>query len=255
MDTTSLVKGVDLSHWNGAVDFPKLAADGVAFAYIKVGQGMAVDPMFETYRKGLTDNGILAMFYPFVVAGDGDAVIKFLCGVVGDKAMPGVLDWELAGVKAEIVEGWADGIKSELGRDPAAYYGLYPPGIVTPRIAELVRVFPEYAADPRLPPWDGKSAPNWLKEWMIWQSSQTARFPNESGNFDYDVLSCDFATFKRWYETGDLPLAPEVVEPPPTARPSRRGAAAAPPPAPADDAATAEQLNAAEEARISGQQN
>jgi lysozyme len=223
MDTSSTTVGTDLSHWNGSVDFPKLAADGVKWAVLKVGEGMNVDPMFETYRKGCADNGILIIYYPFLAPGDTDAVVKFLCGVVGDKVTPGALDWEAAGVKAEIVETWADGIKAETGRDPMGYYGISPPGIVTPRIAQLVRWFPEYAPEPRIPAWDGKSEPDWSKMWMIWQKSATARFPGENGNFDYDVLGCDFAIFENWYNTGTIlvPDQPPAPIPAPSPKPKK----------------------------------
>lgn len=50
--------GIDISHWQGTIDFNKLKESGVEFAYIRVGRGNGVgkdyvlDDKFEEYIKG-----------------------------------------------------------------------------------------------------------------------------------------------------------------------------------------------------------
>lgn len=203
MDYSSQPQGVDVSHWNGSIDWPKLAADGVSFAYIKATQGMGVDPTFDTNRRGAEAAGIIWMPYPFLTADDDDAVVQHFAAIVGH-GVPAVLDWEAQDVGNDVVATWITGLTSETDRIPMAYYGLYPPDDVTPLIANCPRILPEYAPAPRLQPWDGVKAPDWTNEWLIWQRSEKSQFAGETGNFDLDVLAIDLDRFKTWYLTGQF---------------------------------------------------
>lgn len=197
------MSGIDVSHWNGVIDWAQAAADGVQFAYIKATQGTGEDPLFETNARQAQAAGILPLAYPFLTADDDDSCVNKFIAVVGS-LMPAVLDWETAGVRDETVEMWVDG----LGKRPVlAYYGIDPPDDITALIAACPRILPEYAAAPRLPAWDGVSAPDWSKEWLIWQSSDRATFARETGNFDLDQLAIDFERFKAWCATGAFPPA------------------------------------------------
>lgn len=49
------MNGIDLSHWNGVVDFSKV---GVDFAILKSNQGTNIDSCFGEYYKGCIDNNI-----------------------------------------------------------------------------------------------------------------------------------------------------------------------------------------------------
>jgi lysozyme len=195
--------GLDASHWQGKIDWPKAAADGVQFAYIKCTQGMGTDPLFETNAKGAEAAGILWMPYAFLTASDDDATVQHFVSEAG----PGwaVLDWETAGVSDDVVETWIAGLRAEVDRYPLAYYGLYPPDSLTSLIASCPRILPEYAPKPRIPAWDGVATPDWSKEWLIWQSSDRMQFRGETGNFDLDQLAIPFAHFKSWYQTGVFP--------------------------------------------------
>lgn len=197
MDYDSLARGVDVSHWNGTVSWPALAAAGIQFCYIKATQNMGVDPMFDTNRKGAEAAGILWMAYPFLTAEDTDASVEHFKAVVGE-SIPAVLDWEAQGVSNSVVETWIGG----LDRVPLAYYGLFPPDSLTPLIANCPRILPEYAPAPKIPAWDGVSTPDWAKEWLIWQRSEKGTFQGQTGNFDLDVLAVPFDRFKAWYLTG-----------------------------------------------------
>lgn len=196
-DFGTLVRGIDCSHWNGAVDWTQLVDDGVQFAYVKATQGNGVDPQFEANWNGAEGAGLIVMPYPFLTAEDTDATVEHFKSVVGE-TVPAVLDWETQGVSNSVVETWISG----LDRIPLAYYGLYPPDDLTPLIANCPRILPEYAPTPRLPAWDGSSTPDWTKEWLIWQSSDRTTFQGETANFDLDLLAIPLAKFKSWYLTG-----------------------------------------------------
>jgi GH25 family lysozyme M1 (1,4-beta-N-acetylmuramidase) len=65
---------VDVSHWNGTIDWPAVAAAGIALVLIKASEGGGyVDPLFEKNRACAEAAGILVVPYHFVDAGIGGA--------------------------------------------------------------------------------------------------------------------------------------------------------------------------------------
>jgi hypothetical protein len=54
-----VLKGIDLSHWQGNVDFARIKASGVKFVYVKATQSTTfTDPTFATNVKNARDAGI-----------------------------------------------------------------------------------------------------------------------------------------------------------------------------------------------------
>lgn len=199
----NLPLGCDASHYQGAIDFPALVAGGVGFIIIKATQGSGTDPMFDANRKGAADAGLLAFAYPFLTPDDdSDAAAHFLSVADG---MVAALDWEAAGVDGGVVEMWMDACEAKANRAGLAYYGLYPPDTVSERIASWPRWFPEYRDTPRLPPWDGVSAWDWSKEWLIWQFSGSGRAAGVTTQIDLNRLAVPLATLKGWHDTGTFP--------------------------------------------------
>ncbi len=53
---------IDVSHHNGAIDWPAVAAAGIALAFIKATQGAGfVDPTFERNRSAAANAGVLTV--------------------------------------------------------------------------------------------------------------------------------------------------------------------------------------------------
>ena len=64
------MNGIDVSKWNGNIDFKKVKASGVNFAILRAGYGMfdyQKDPKFETYYKQAKSAGLAvgAYFYSY----------------------------------------------------------------------------------------------------------------------------------------------------------------------------------------------
>lgn len=52
VDTDGAVMGIDVSAWQGSIDFRKVKEDGVNFVIIRIGHGRSVDQYFESnYKK------------------------------------------------------------------------------------------------------------------------------------------------------------------------------------------------------------
>lgn len=60
------IKGMDISYWQGTVDFKKVAADGIKFAVLREGYRKTIDGKFLDYVKGCQQNGIYVMAYHFI---------------------------------------------------------------------------------------------------------------------------------------------------------------------------------------------
>lgn len=73
-------KGIDVSKHNGAIDWKKVASEGVKFAIIRAGYGKyeeQKDACFEANITGALENGIAVGAYWFCYALDaGDALLE-----------------------------------------------------------------------------------------------------------------------------------------------------------------------------------
>ena len=56
-------QGVDVSRWQGSVDWGQVAASGVAFAYARVADGLNVDSYFAANYAGIKAAGLIRGAY------------------------------------------------------------------------------------------------------------------------------------------------------------------------------------------------
>lgn len=67
--TNSIYKGIDVSHYQGNIDFDEVKNDGIEAVYIKVGEGDSyVDSKFEKNYKAAIDANLDFGFYYYVTA-------------------------------------------------------------------------------------------------------------------------------------------------------------------------------------------
>lgn len=60
------IKGIDVSYWQGNINFKKVAEDGVKFAILREGYRKTIDNKFLDYVKGCQENKINIMVYHFI---------------------------------------------------------------------------------------------------------------------------------------------------------------------------------------------
>src|SRR5712691_44052 len=113
-----LVRGIDVSHYQGHPDWAQVAAAGYAYALIKCCQGGAIDARFDYNRRGAADHNIPWIPYVFLDSGDTDATVAAFCDAVNLPRFAAALDWETPGLPATLMERWIDGTQSRLGRVP-----------------------------------------------------------------------------------------------------------------------------------------
>jgi GH25 family lysozyme M1 (1,4-beta-N-acetylmuramidase) len=136
--TATVIRGVDLSHWNGNVDFDALYSCGIRFVYLKVSESTNyADSMFSTYWPKALDAGLLVGGYHFMRANASGADqadwylthIKPLLNATGGKVLPAMLDSETRDGMANsaiinCAGQWFSGVKSEM-RKPGMYTSPY----------------------------------------------------------------------------------------------------------------------------------
>jgi|SRR5579863_528115 len=218
---------VDVSHHNGAIDWPAVAGAGIALAFIKATQGVDfVDPAFERNRNAAAAAGVLAVPYHFLDTSDPDRQAEhFLAAADLAAGQLAMLDWETAATGSALV-AIGRAVAARTGRDPIAYYGFAQLQEVSPDLSRWPLMLPEYPRGtapgrylslvqqpPRLPPgrpavWNGGPRP-----YDFHQYTPAGRLPGIATPVDRSIWVGTLAELKAWCASGALPAPSVVVAP------------------------------------------
>ncbi len=198
---TVQTRGIDVSHYQGNIQWPSVAGSNVAFCFIKATEGTAyVDPMFQANWSGSSAAGLYRGAYHFGRPGsDPIAQAQFFYntvsadGTLGPGDLPPVLDLEtLDGQSPADVLQWTlaflaqtdelFGRRTILYTDPGFWQSLQNlPGCQV--LASRPLWLAAYSAAPHIPPpWSS---------WTFWQYSDGSAnggsaVPGVSGEVDQD---------------------------------------------------------------------
>jgi lysozyme len=188
------VPGVDVSYYQGTIDWAAVKRSGRAFAFIRVSDGSTFrDPKFDRNYAGAQQNDLYRGVYQYFRASqDPIAQAELLLdavGALGEKDLPPALDIEtLDGMRGSTVAArakqWADHVEAALGKRPLIYIGAgFADEINNPA---ALAAFPLWVANwkaacPRMP-----SAWNALG-WTFWQTRVGSGVPGIRGSVDLDV--------------------------------------------------------------------
>ena len=129
--------GVDVSHWQGNVNWSKVRSDGVTFAFMKATEGTSyTDPSLKANWAGTKSNGIYRGAYHFARPSTGSAAAqaRYFVSKVGsfkEKGdLPPVLDLEVTGglgpaALRSWVRTWLETTEQLTGRTPILYFSPY----------------------------------------------------------------------------------------------------------------------------------
>jgi GH25 family lysozyme M1 (1,4-beta-N-acetylmuramidase) len=215
----STLPGIDVSHWQGTIDWQRVAEAGTTFAFMKATEDTwYVDPTFTTNRAGARANGIRVGAYHFAQPdpGPGDAkkearwFVRHAQPQAGD-LLP-VLDIETSGgLDPDELMAWSKRWVSEVRRltgvRPLVYTSPYGWRERFDDSDELARwgsplwVAHWGVSSPTLP------AGNWGgRGWTVWQYTAEGRVAGIRGDVDRDVLNgtdLDAITVQRLRVTVD----------------------------------------------------
>ncbi|MBA2322384.1 MAG: lysozyme [Deltaproteobacteria bacterium] len=195
--------GVDVSHWNGEIDWEAVAAGGYGFAYAKATEGTYfVDDSFEDQSGGAFDAGLYRGGYHFGIPDDssGAEQARFFVDNGGGwtedgYTLPGVLDIEwnpnsgndCYDLSEAELEDWVADFTEEYraltGRDAVIYTSRTWWNLCVD--SEAFSANPLWVAD-----W-GVSEPEMPTGWSVWTFWQTDAYgtvPGIDGDSDLDVF-------------------------------------------------------------------
>ncbi len=201
------VRGVDVSSYQGEINWKAIEKENITFAFIKATEGSSYkDRFFEKNIKNIAKTDIVAGAYHFLsFESDGKAQAEnFIASVDKRKiALPPVIDVELYGEynvkppKASEVRAILDDMVAALYEE----YGRYPI-IYTNRRAYLLYISGEYeecdiwmcdlVKKPTLPD---------EREWRFWQYSHTETLPGYKGDeahIDMNVFNGNRKEFREY---------------------------------------------------------
>jgi lysozyme len=183
------VKGIDVSYYQGAIDWAAARADGVEFAFIRASDGLGyIDSRFEQNWAGAKAQGILRGAYQFFrPSQDPIAQAELLLGKLDGSPgeLPPVIDVENdGGLLPEEVEAavraWIGRVRPAIGREPIIYTGFYfwRDEVGAPDLTASPLWHAQYttAECPNIaPPWTA---------WAFWQFTSMGRVAGIAGDVD-----------------------------------------------------------------------
>ena len=204
-----MVEGVDVSTYQGTIDWTKVKASGRAFAITRVGDGLGGDNTFDKNWAGIKSVGMVRGAYQYFRAGDDPiAQADILLGKIGTPAdgdLPPTLDLEtLDGQSAATVvanvKKWLAYVKMKSGRTPMVYTspGFWP-SIGSPDLSGYVLWVAHW----------GVTCPSMPTGWSTWamhQYSDSGTVSGISGGVDLDVFDGDQAALDKLASNGTPPV-------------------------------------------------
>lgn len=198
------VKGIDVSKYQGTIDWTRVKNDGVKYAFVRVSDGTQyVDSMFNTNWAGSRAAGVKHGAYQFFRPGqDPIAQAEILLNAIGRKLeaddLPPVIDVEASdgqssAVIKQKVDAWIRHVKAAIGRDPIIYTGFYfwRDTVGAPDFTSSPLWHAQYstAACPNIaPPW---------QTWAFWQYTDSGTVAGISGPVDMNRFNGDEAALAQ----------------------------------------------------------
>lgn len=196
--TNKRVLGIDVSHFQGKINWEDIKADNVTFAYDKATQGSGFkDPYYSKNKIGAHEVGLAHGSYHFYTSdADPKEQATLFISVIdyGSGDMPPVLDLEQGGVKGTVetekfqqdIFTFLKMVEDKLGVKPIIYTN-HPFGnqyLNDPKFADYELWIAEYGVDtPKIPrAWDEKG-------WLIWQRSERGKIQGAVGDIDHDLFN------------------------------------------------------------------
>jgi GH25 family lysozyme M1 (1,4-beta-N-acetylmuramidase) len=196
------VEGIDVSYWQGDIDWDRVADSDVRFAVARVGDGTFVDPTFGEHWSEMQRVGLVRGAYQFFRPGESvTAQADQMIAAVRDLG-PGdlapVIDVETAdGVSgAAVVDAvgrWLDRVEAATGRTPIIYAaaGFWDTLPNTEPFAEHPLWVANYGATC---PW----LPSTWSRWALWQYTDRGTVDGVAGGVDRNRFQGTEADLERF---------------------------------------------------------
>ena len=211
---------IDVSHHNGRIDWPAVAAAGIALAFIKASEGLRfVDPKFDANRIGADKAGLAVVPYHFLNPGDPPGQARHFLAVAGlAPGQPAMLDWETEATAADLI-AIGEEVSAVIGRDPVGYYGWAQLAAAHAVLSRWPLMLPAYPRGntpgkyetlvwraPRLPPGRPSSWDNGPRPYDFHQYTPAGHIAGIPGPVDRSIWVGSVDDLRHWHVSGTLPI-------------------------------------------------
>ncbi|MGW8957192.1 GH25 family lysozyme [Paenibacillus sp. NPDC055715] len=190
-------QGIDVSHYNGNIDWQQVAAAGKTFAFIKATEGKTYqDNLFLANVQGARDANILVGAYHFLNATTTDGArqeaanfARAIESAGGRLDLPPVLDYEnnpkglTPAQISEVAHAFLDETEKLTGRLPIVYTGNVFASKFDPTFSMYKLWVARYSTTQK-----PTAVPAW-NNWWAWQYSSTGSVPGIRGNVDLNEFN------------------------------------------------------------------
>ena len=201
--TGTTLNGIDVSHYEGVVNWQAAAAGGIAFGIARVSDGTQYpDEYFASNWAAMKAAGVVRGAYQYFEADeDVDAQADMMITAMATMApgdLPPTIDVEVThgltpSQLAPRIQQWIDRVAAATGRAPMVYTGYYfwRDSVASTGDAGNPLWAAEYTSECPLvsSPWT---------QWTFWQHSGTGSAPGVSGEVDVDVFNGDLAALQAF---------------------------------------------------------
>jgi len=196
------VEGIDVSSWQGNIDWTQVAGAGKVFAIARIGDGLSHDSYFAQNWAGIKNAGMIRGAYQYFRTGDDPGaqadIVVAAVGVLGPGDLPVTIDVEepspSVGPAAynQAIHTWVDRVQQGTGKKPIIYTGRYywNPYVATSDFVDNALWHAQYTL---------ASCPNIADQWGNWTMWQYradpyppvpgGTCPGVSGWVDLDVFN------------------------------------------------------------------
>lgn len=207
----SFTTGIDVSHYQGIINWDKVGKSHIQFVYTKATSGNTyVDPHFYHNWNGLRTTELYRGAYHFFLAEDDPTTqaqhfIRTL-GKLKDTDLPPMLDVEILDheTDSQLEQGalvWLQTVEKATGRVPILYTGS---SFGTEYLKkETFNQYPLWVADyanrvKSIPlPWKDQG-------WTLWQHSDTGQIDGISGHVDLSRFRANLAQFELFIKNSHV---------------------------------------------------
>jgi lysozyme len=198
----AVVRGIDVSKYQGSIDWPTVADSGISFGIASIGDGLALDSTFAQNWAGMADAGLVRgaylFFEPSVDPGEqADAAVQAV-GRLGVGDLPVVADVEVTGGQsssaiAANLDLWVQAVQAGTGRTPMIYTapGFWNSNVASTGFGNLPLFTAQWGVTcPALPT-------GW-SSWELWQYADNGTVSGVPGQVDLDEFNGDLAALQAF---------------------------------------------------------
>ena len=194
--SSTIYQGIDVSSWQGNINFTDVKNSGIDIVYIKSSEGTNyIDPYFERNYQNAKANGLKVGFYHYVTARSTEEArnqANFFAKVISGKEPDCKLamDFESFGNLSvneinEISKVFLETLENTTNKEVLIYSNSYSARTI---FSESLNIYPLWVAN------YGVSKPGGNDKWSTWvgwQYTSTGRVNGISGNVDRDQFTND----------------------------------------------------------------